>query len=93
MAGQPYENADVDALLDALGGAQTSVLVTSAGDAVAGKDARTGRRFRVPFRRIPGEHWGTGDRFCALLLDATGTAGFRSNRRPSAPATGCMKPF
>ncbi|MFR5786075.1 MAG: hypothetical protein ACLUHE_02360 [Christensenellales bacterium] len=57
-------------LLDALGGAQTSVLVTSAGDAVAGKDARTGRRFRVPFRRIPGEHWGTGDRFCALLLDA-----------------------
>lgn len=70
MAGQPYENADVDALLDALGGAQTSVLVTSAGDAVAGKDARTGRRFRVPFRRIPGEHWGTGDRFCALLLDA-----------------------
>ena len=70
MAGQPYENADVDALLDALGGAETSVLVTSAGDAVAGKDARTGRRFRVPFRRIPGEHWGTGDRFCALLLDA-----------------------
>ena len=70
MAGQPYENADVDALLDALGGAQTSVLVTSAGDAVAGKDARTGRRFRVPFRRIPGEYWGTGDRFCALLLDA-----------------------
>lgn len=70
MAGQPYENADVDAVLDALGGAQTSVLVTSAGDAVAGKDARTGRRFRVPFRRIPGEHWGTGDRFCALLLDA-----------------------
>ena len=70
MTGQPYENADVDALLDALGGAETSVLVTSAGDAVAGKDARTGRRFRVPFRRIPGEHWGTGDRFCALLLDA-----------------------
>lgn len=28
MTGQPYENADVDALLDALGGAQTSVLVT-----------------------------------------------------------------
>ena len=55
---------------EALGGAETSVLVTSAGDAVAGKDARTGRRFRVPFRRIPGEHWGTGDRFCALLLDA-----------------------
>lgn len=92
MAGQPYENADVDALLDALGGAQTSVLVTSAGDAVAGKDARTGRRFRVPFRRIPAS---TGARATASARCCwmRWPAGFRSNRRPSAPATGCMKPF
>lgn len=26
--------------------------------------------FSVPFDRVPGEHWGTGDRFCALLMDA-----------------------
>lgn len=69
LAGAPYDHADADALLDALGEAGASVLITSAGDAVAGLDARTGERFRIPFERVPGEHWGTGDRFCALLLD------------------------
>ena len=42
---------------------------TSAGDAVVGVDARTGMRFNIPFERVPGEHWGTGDRFCAPPLD------------------------
>lgn len=65
----PQARADVPALLDALSAGGASVLITSAGDAVAGADARTGARFRIPFERIPGEHWGTGDRFCALLLD------------------------
>lgn len=69
LAGQPYETADADALLDALEMGHVSVLITSAGDAVAGRDAQTGERFRIPFERVPGEHWGTGDRFCALLLD------------------------
>ena len=69
LADKPYDHADVDALLDALGEAGASVLITSAGDAVAGLDTHTGERFRIPFERVPGEHWGTGDRFCALLLD------------------------
>ena len=91
MTGQPYENADVDALLDALGGAQTSVLVTSAGDAVAGKDARTG----AFASRSGGFPASTGARATASARCCwmRWPAGFRSNRRPGAPATGCMKPF
>ena len=55
--------------MDRLSENGASVLITSAGDAVVGVDARTGMRFNIPFERVPGEHWGTGDRFCALLLD------------------------
>ncbi len=65
----PYGGADAGIALDKLGEGGASVLITSAGDAVAGLDARTGERFVIPFERVPGEHWGTGDRFCALLLD------------------------
>ena len=55
--------------MDRLSENGASVLITSAGDAVVGVDARTGMRFNIPFERVSGEHWGTGDRFCALLLD------------------------
>ena len=65
----PFADADVQALLDKLGETGKSVLITSAGDAVAGLDVQTGERFCIPFERVSGEHWGTGDRFCALLLD------------------------
>ena len=65
----PYADADVQTLLNQLGDGGKSVIITSAGDAVAGLDARTGEPFCIPFERVPGEHWGTGDRFCALLLD------------------------
>ena len=65
----PFADADVQALLDKLGETGKSVLITSAGDTVAGLDMQTGERFCIPFERVPGEHWGTGDRFCALLLD------------------------
>ena len=65
----PFADADVQALLDKLGETGKSVLITSAGDTVAGLDVQTGERFCIPFERVPGEHWGTGDRFCALLLD------------------------
>ncbi len=65
----PFADADVQVLLDKLGETGKSVLITSAGDTVAGLDVQTGERFCIPFERVPGEHWGTGDRFCALLLD------------------------
>ena len=69
LADVPCEHADWQKLMDRLSENGTSVLITSAGDAVVGVDARTGMRFNIPFERVPGEHWGTGDRFCALLLD------------------------
>ena len=69
LADVPCEHADWQKLMDRLSENGASVLITSAGDAVVGVDARTGMRFNIPFERVPGEHWGTGDRFCALLLD------------------------
>jgi len=52
-----------------------SVVVTSAvtrdgSDAVTGFDTEKGEGFCVPFERVPGHHWGTGDLFTALLMDA-----------------------
>lgn len=69
LADVPCEHADWQKLMDRLSENGASVLITSACDAVVGVDARTGMRFNIPFERVPGEHWGTGDRFCALLLD------------------------
>ena len=65
-----------DAMLRALSGnGERSVLITSAatsdgGSAVLGFDAKTGERFAIPFERVPGRHFGTGDLFSALLTDA-----------------------
>ena len=64
-----------DAMLRALSGdGVRSVLITSAaadgGSAVLGYDAKTGGRFAIPFERVPGRHFGTGDLFSALLTDA-----------------------
>ncbi|MDO4741358.1 MAG: PfkB family carbohydrate kinase [Eubacteriales bacterium] len=58
----------------ALGGKARSVLITSAStpdvrDAIAGFDAQTGEVFCVPFERVPGHHWGTGDLFTGLMMD------------------------
>ena len=48
------------------------VLITSAkdergGDAIIG--CKKGRMFEIPFERVPGHKWGTGDLFTALLID------------------------
>lgn len=74
LADMPYAEMKADgdalhALLKELSEGKRSVLITSAGDAVVGYDAKLGQAINVPFTRVPGEHWGTGDRFCALLLD------------------------
>lgn len=51
-----------------------SVLITSAKlsagqDVVAGWDERAQETVVVPFSRVPGHHWGTGDLFTGLLMD------------------------
>ena len=46
------------------------MLVTSAGDAVAGKARARAGAFASRSGGFPASTWGTGDRFCALLLDA-----------------------
>lgn len=75
IAGVPYDSGAKagDALCAALGAPGRGVLITGArnasGDAVLGVDG-DGARFNVPFVRVPGKHFGTGDRFTALLLDA-----------------------
>ena len=56
-------------LIAKLSEGKRSVLITSAGSAIVGYDAKLGQEICVPFTRVAGEHWGTGDRFCALLLD------------------------
>ena len=78
LTGTPYEQALTDgrtaqAMAERLSGGVRSVLITSAKDAagrdaVAGWDHLRGRGFAVPFERVPGEHWGTGDRFCGIVL-------------------------
>lgn len=49
-----------------------SILITSAKDET-GKDATVGcekdRLFEIPFEKVPGHRWGTGDLFTALLMD------------------------
>ena len=69
------EAGDPASLLAALcDGGKRSALITSAelegGEtAIVGFDARTGSRFCVPFERVPGRHFGTGDLFSAHLAD------------------------
>jgi pyridoxal/pyridoxine/pyridoxamine kinase len=64
------ERGKDDAL--ALTGCGCDVLITSAkdgqgGDAIVG--CEKGRTFEIPFERVPGHKWGTGDLFTALLID------------------------
>lgn len=73
LTGAPQE-ADCAALARELAGGARSVLITSAAapdgrDAVIGLDARTGGEICLPFARVPGRRFGTGDLFAALLMD------------------------
>lgn len=66
--------ADGEHLRRTLAAGSRSVLITSAKteqgeDAVLGFDAERGEAFSVPFERVPGHHWGTGDLFTGLLMD------------------------
>ena len=69
------EDAGGDALLWALSAqGKRSALITSAeleggAAAVVGYDAKAGSSFCIPFERVPGRHFGTGDLFSAHLAD------------------------
>ena len=57
-----------------LGDGQRSVLITGAAmdagvRASVGLDAHTGAEICLPYEAVPGSHYGTGDRFTALLID------------------------
>ncbi|MBR4040497.1 MAG: bifunctional hydroxymethylpyrimidine kinase/phosphomethylpyrimidine kinase [Clostridia bacterium] len=52
-----------------------SVLVTScqtqeSRPSMTGYDRESGKAFEIPFDRVPGHHWGTGDLFTGLMIDA-----------------------
>jgi len=63
------------------------VLITSAkdkdgGDAIIG--CTDGGVFEIPFERVPGHHWGTGDLFTGLLID--GLLGGQKTQNAAADA-------
>lgn len=75
LLGLPYEGADAREIVRWLSSGGRSTLVTSAKtedgcDAVLGYDAKQKKEVEVRFRRVEGHHWGTGDLFTGLLMDA-----------------------
>ena len=72
LAGDSYSETACGALAQRLSGGTCNVLITSAKDSV-GRDAtvgcESGQMFEIPFERVPGHRWGTGDLFAALLMD------------------------
>ena len=72
LLGKDYDPAMGAAYAAALCELGRDVLVTSA-EAADGKPAMAGcdhgEIFEIPFERVPGHHWGTGDLFTGLLID------------------------
>ncbi|MGN0777300.1 MAG: PfkB family carbohydrate kinase [Candidatus Ventricola sp.] len=72
LLGEDDHEDDVQAQARHLAQNGCDVLVTS-GRAADGRDAvigcAEGRTFVLPFERVPGHHWGTGDLFTGLLMD------------------------
>jgi len=72
LAEIPYAQACCEELAEKLSDKVRSVLITSAKTA-SGVDAivgcESGRTFEIPFERVPGHRWGTGDLFTGLLMD------------------------
>ena len=78
LSGVPYEEAAqggeaLERVLAILSAGGRGVLVTGCHDGrggrmVCGADA-SGVRFDLPYEKIPGHHWGTGDLYGAVLMD------------------------
>lgn len=78
LAGEPcvsaMEEERLFALAERLGEGARSVLITSAvtlqgTHAIVGVDRERGERVFLPYEAVAGRHYGTGDRFTALLID------------------------
>ena len=71
LADETYREDGGEALAETLAQSGCGVLITSAraegGDAVIGRTAD--EAFVLPFERVPGHRWGTGDLFTGLLID------------------------
>ena len=71
LADEAYREDGGEALAETLAQSGCSVLITSAraegGDVVIGSAADGA--FVLPFARVPGHRWGTGDLFTGLLID------------------------
>lgn len=71
LADEAYREDGDEALAETLAQNGCGVLITSAraegGDAVIGRTAD--EAFALPFERVPGHRWGTGDLFTGLLID------------------------
>ena len=75
LADMPYDEKQCDALAERLSALAQCVMITSAktadgADAMTGYDAGTRRCWEIIFERVAGHHWGTGDLFTGLLMDA-----------------------
>jgi len=72
LLGESHDPAKGSRYAQSLGKMGCSVLITSAQTA-AGEPAMigfdAGGEFEIPFARVPGHRWGTGDLFTGLLLD------------------------
>lgn len=72
LLGEEYDAKQGAAYARLLSGMGCDVLVTSCetetgGAAMAGYEKDEG--FVIPFERVPGHHWGTGDLFTGLMID------------------------
>ena len=78
LTGTPFDEAAkggaaIDAMIERLSCGGRSVLVTGCYTAQGGRavcGAEGGARFDVPYEKIPGHHWGTGDLYSAEMTDA-----------------------
>ena len=72
LLGEEYDLQRGGQYVRALSEMDCAVLVTS-GETAQGQQAMIGcgadGEFEIPFERVPGHHWGTGDLFTGLLID------------------------
>ena len=86
LADVPYGTAQGAQLAQALAGDGAAVLITSA---ISGKGEEAtlvyegGKLAEIPFERVPGHKWGTGDLFTGLLIDGL-LAGMRTQEAAQA---------
>jgi pyridoxine kinase len=74
LTGREYDPSAAGECAKMLAENGCSVLVTGAEaadgrPAMAGVDAKAGGAFEIPYNRVPGHRWGTGDLFTGLLMD------------------------